>query len=1187
MQSGSVQFVHDGTTNPPSYSVSASDGRMTSTTQAATISFDVPPTLTANTLTINQGQTLPISSSNLSASDPYTSSFTFTITSIQHGYFALASAPSTPITSFTQAQVAAGNVQFVHDGSANPPSYSVSVSDGRMTSTTQAATISFDVPPTLTANTLTINQGQTLTLSAGNLNANDPYMSSFTFTVSVVQHGYFALTSAPTTPITSFTQAQVQSAVVQFVHDGSSNPPSYSVSVSDGRMSSTIQSATISFDVPPTLVTNTLTVNQGQTVILSGSNLSASDPYTSSFTFTVSLVQYGYFALTSAPTTPVTSFTQAQIQSGSVQFVQDGSTNVPSYSVSVSDGRMSSAVQAATVSFDETPVLTSNSLTINQGQTVVLSSSNLSATDPYAPSFTFTLSNVQHGYFSLTSAPTTSITSFTQAQLQSGSVQFVHDGSINPPSYNVLVSDGRIASTAQAATISFDIPPSLVNNALTINQGQTVVLSSSNLSASDPYTSSFTFTISLVQHGYFSLTSAPTIPITSFTQAQLQSGIIQFVQDGTANPPSYSVSVSDGRMTSTTQPVTISFDVPPTLVTNTLTINQGQTLILGSDNLSASDPYATTFTYTVSNVQHGFFALTGAPTTSITSFTQAQLQSGSVQFVHDGSVNPPSYSVVVSDGRLSSIAQMSTISFDATPILENNNLTVDQGDAVILTASNLSATNPYNISAILTFAASNVQYGYFSLTSTPTTHISSFTQAQVQNGKVQFVQDGSIHVPDYSISVSDGRASSLSQASSITFNPAPVITTNGLTIIQGHTVVLSTSNLDATGSGNPGSFVFTVSNVQHGQFELVSNPGAAITTFTQAQIQNGEVQFVADGSTQSPSYSISVGGGGAVSEAQVSTVIFNLDATPVLVNNLLSIQQGQTIVLNSNDLSATDVDEPADSLLFTVSLVQNGYFALVNDPKNPITSFTQAQIQSGLIEFVSDGGPLAPSYSVSVSDPYTSTSPVQAAVTFTPTSSETSSNNTVRNSIIGGVVSGVVGLAFLIIKLYLTRRATKSLQEAIEGGESDTQKRQTTYQKEVIQPIASKVFDRIKTTGFLGYRSDEDTKNYVSAIETIVGKLSDLGVDLDFSKMSLIQQGKLLNEIAKQLRKQVVAEKSLCSMATIYGFFKPEVTPQQIEEKAGTIAEAVQKEMRGGTSSAPHSSSESEVELADVKILTP
>lgn len=1176
VRTGKIKFVHDGSRLAPSYNVSVGhDGLYTATPPlAASISFDAIPLIITNTLMVNQGQTVVISSSNLIVNDPYATSFTFLISSLQHGYFALISAPTTSITQFTQVQIQSGNIQFVHDGTSNPPSYSVTVTDGRLTSSTQAASISFDIPPTISINTLAINKGQTVVLSSSNLSASSPYSSSFTFTISNVQHGFFAYTSNPSAPITTFTQTQLFSGTVQFVHDGTSNPPSYLVTVSDGRMSAS-QAATISFDVPPVLVTNTLTINQGQTILLTTSNLSASDAYTTTFTFVISNLQHGYFSLTSAPATAITQFTQTQIQSGIVQFVHDGSANAPSYSVTASDGRMSSSTQPASISFDVPPTLLANTLTINQGQTVVLNLSNLNAADLYSSGFTFSITNLQHGYFALTSAPSTPITQFTLGQIQSGIVGFVHDGSSNPPGYSVSVSDGRLSSTAQAASVSFDAPPTINLNALTINQGQTVVLDAGNLSASSPYSSSssFTFIITNIQHGYFALVSSPSTAITSFSQVQIQSGSVQFVQDGTSNPPSYAVTVSDGRLSSASQLVTVSFDAIPIIVTNMLVINQGQTVVLTTANLSAYDPYASAYTFIISDVQHGYFVQISNPNVPITSFNPTQIQSGDILFVHDGTTNPPSYDVMLSDGRLSSAIQAGVISFDAIPVIANNSLTINQGQTVILSTIDLDALNPYNVTASLGFSVSKIKHGYFSLTESSASLITSFTQVQLRSGIVQFTQDGTANPPSFEVAVGDGRLTSAAQSSVISFDIPPSLTTNTLVITQGVTVVLSENNLSAS-SPYASSFTFTVDLIQYGYFSLVTAPSVPITTFTQTQIQNGDVQFTQDGSVNAPTYRVTVSDSRMSSSPQSCSVTFSLNPPPILVHNSLSVQQGETIILNSSELSATDND--GDSFTFAVSDVQHGYFALITNPSAAITSFTQAQIQAGQVEFIADGGALAPSYNIQVSDGFSTTQPAAAVITFTPTAAQSTNSVVVRNSIIGGSVSGGIGLLFLALKLYVTKRTSKNLQKTLQGGESEIEKEQAAYKRDVVTPIATKVFDQIDTTGFMGYRNEKDAKAYILAVEKIISELDKVGVDINLKNMKIVQRAELINEIAKQTQKFVVHKPRCCSMEKLYSFFKPEATPQQIEEKAAAIALAVKQALKVPVTT--------DVELSDVKV---
>ena len=47
--------------------------------------------------------------------------------------------------SFSQAQITAGQVRFVHDATNSAPSYDVSVSDGTLTAGPSAASISFSL----------------------------------------------------------------------------------------------------------------------------------------------------------------------------------------------------------------------------------------------------------------------------------------------------------------------------------------------------------------------------------------------------------------------------------------------------------------------------------------------------------------------------------------------------------------------------------------------------------------------------------------------------------------------------------------------------------------------------------------------------------------------------------------------------------------------------------------------------------------------------------------------------------------------------------------------------------------------------------------------------------------------------------------------------------------------------------
>ncbi len=219
-------------------------------------------------------------------------------------------------------------------------------------------------------------------------------------------------------------------------------------------------------------------------------------------------------------------------------------------------------------------------------------------------------------------------------------------------------------------------------------------------------------------------------------------------------------------------------------------------------------------------------------------------------------------------------------------------------------------------------------------------------------------------------------------------NLAPELGANALTISEGQTVVLSGANLSATDVDNDdATLTFLASSVQQGRFELVSNPGVPETSFTQAQVTAGAVQFVHDGSETAPSYDMDVSDGVLtdVDGPSAATITFsNVNDAPQLGNNALTVAEGQTVVLSGANLSAADVDNDDATLTFVASAVQQGRFELVSNPGVPETSFTQAQVTAGAVQFVHDGSETAPSYDMDVSDGVLTDvdGPTAAAITF-------------------------------------------------------------------------------------------------------------------------------------------------------------------------------------------------------------
>lgn len=93
---------------------------------------NVPPEIAGDlNLVVRRGRSVRITTEDLDAIDPDTSSdqLVFAIARHAGGFVARASAPSTPIDTFTDQELEQGQIMFVHDGAAREASIDVVVRD--------------------------------------------------------------------------------------------------------------------------------------------------------------------------------------------------------------------------------------------------------------------------------------------------------------------------------------------------------------------------------------------------------------------------------------------------------------------------------------------------------------------------------------------------------------------------------------------------------------------------------------------------------------------------------------------------------------------------------------------------------------------------------------------------------------------------------------------------------------------------------------------------------------------------------------------------------------------------------------------------------------------------------------------------------------------------------------------------
>ncbi|MEW8105359.1 MAG: FG-GAP-like repeat-containing protein, partial [Candidatus Thiodiazotropha endolucinida] len=232
-------------------------------------------------------------------------------------------------------------------------------------------------------------------------------------------------------------------------------------------------------------------------------------------------------------------------------------------------------------------------------------------------------------------------------------------------------------------------------------------------------------------------------------------------------------------------------------------------------------------------------------------------------------------------------------------------------------------------------------------------------------------------------------------------NNTPSITSAGLTLDEGQTVTLGDANFAVTDADDT-DFTYTVSGISGGYFQLSTNPGVSITSFTSANLTGGLVQFVDDGNEVAPAFSVTVNDGDIDSNTLAATINFTLvsDSTPVANIDSITVAEGGTVttldggfstVLN-NDTGL--VDAPVTVSL--VSDVTNGSLTLNGD---------------GTFSYTHDGSEnFTDSFTYRVTDNDGQTADATVTINVTPVSDETPVANADSISVgEGGTITTLVG----------------------------------------------------------------------------------------------------------------------------------------------------------------------------------
>jgi VCBS repeat-containing protein len=620
------------------------------------------------------------------------------------------------------------------------------------------------------------------------------------------------------------------------------------------------------------------------------------------------------------------TFTQADINNGLITFTHDGSeTTGALFQFTVSDG-VGGVVAGQSFNFSITPVndapaFTGDLLaTVNEGGIVGITLADLSENDPddAGVGLVYTITATVNGQMELTSDPGVAISSFTQADLTSGLVVFVHNGSETlTGSFSFSLADGGENGVSPAlGTVNFNVNP--VNEAPTLagnflvsaNEGGTAAIAVTNLNGIDPDDSGagLVYSVTATSNGQVELSSGPNVAVLTFTQADLDNGLVVFRHDGSESVlGSFSVSLADGGENGAlpaTGTVLIAInpvnDAPVLSGLLTANVAEGGTVAITAAILTEDDPddSGSDLTYTVTSTSNGQVELTSNPGAAVTTFTQADLDSGSVVYVHDGSETlTGNFSVSLADGGENGVSPaIGTVNFNVTPVNEAPTLagdltaSADEGGIVAITTADLTGIDPDDSGAGLAYTITAISNGQVELTTAPNVAVLTFTQADLESGLLLFRHDGSEGNPGvFSVSLADGGEDGTAAATGAftvdvnLLNDSPILSGSLTTsVVEGATTLITTATLTEVDPDDSGlGLTYSVTATSNGQVELASSPNTPITTFTQADLDNGLIVFRHNGSEASTgSFSVSAADGGENGSVPATATI-NLTVSPV------------------------------------------------------------------------------------------------------------------------------------------------------------------------------------------------------------------------------------------------------------------------------------------------------------------
>ncbi|NXB28172.1 CSPG4 protein, partial [Eulacestoma nigropectus] len=724
--------------------------------------------------------------------------------------------------------------------------------------------------------------------------------------------------------------------------------------------------------------------------------------------------KHGYVENSRVPGIKLTTFTRKQVEQELIYYVHDDSEELmDNFTVIVNNTELwkqslpQTLFVAVTAVNDEAPVVKANRiLQVWVGSVTEITVDDLCAEDKdSSPSeLVYSITPPSNGHLALKSSPNKSILTFTQVHIIKGQLVFVHNGAMSG-GFNFQVTDGLnfaprqiFSIAAQTLVISLE-----VNKELGVFPGSRKPISQHDLKAvTNDVTNAGKRTITFV------IVTSPklgrliradsedtTQEIFSFTQSMVDEGVIMYehlhaeLADWSAEDFfTFTVSSPPSALDIQVFHVVISYEIArhdqnSRLLANTgAIVQEGGRVLINKTNLDASNlliklPDVQRSMYevwyqVVSLPRHGMIVVGERNITKEKpNFSQYILNKFGIMYMHDNSeslddnftfavwLNLKSKPATKPDSEvLEEVFNITVFPVnDQSPELKTKrlHLKVLQGDVLMLGAENLKVEDLDNAPAELKYTiVSNPNNGYLAMKSNLSVSIKDFTQADVDSGKVWFVQDGSSSSGVFYFSVTDGKHRPLYKLFSLEVVPIALVLVNltNVALPQGQTSVTITDvQLAAVTNGKSTNIMYEITQpLKYGHL-MIGNE--QVTKFEQADLYSGRLSYHLTNLTASSEVLEFML---FTAEGNLTGQVLNITVKPLVqIASDLQISNQAAYKFGSGDLDASELanltnSNPRFDVIVPPSHGRIVKKRFVNDAVFEDTqTFTQADIDSGVL----------------------------------------------------------------------------------------------------------------------------------------------------------------------------------------------------------------------------------------------